>query len=134
MNLILVSEVELTITSDTAEIKLTGTFDQSKAIFEGTFSCSQNLKAAWLTDRKDGDKNRFKLMGHECQNRAVRLAASTDMDDARFTSFKDPITGLEKFGAIGNLRLSKDGRNTGYKRATVDFMDLNDKTMESKSI
>lgn len=53
-------------------------------------------------------------MGHECQNRAVQLAASEDMKDARFTLFKDPATGLYKLGAIGNLRISKDALNTGY--------------------
>ncbi len=73
-------------------------------------------------------------MGHECQNRAVRLIASTDMDDARFTTYKDPETGVEKFCAIGNLRLSKDNVNSGYKRATVDIMDLDDKTMVSSQI
>lgn len=40
MDLTLVSEMQFTISSDTAHIQLTGLFDQSTAIFEGTFTCS----------------------------------------------------------------------------------------------
>lgn len=132
MKINLVSEVELTvksINSDQSEIHLFGSFDQSTATFEGTFTCSQNLKAAWLSDPKDTKKNKFKLVGHECQNRAVRLLSSTDLNDARFTTYRDPETGIDKFCAIGNLRLTKDNINSGYNRATVDIVDLDDKTM-----
>jgi hypothetical protein len=81
---------EMTIKYKTGDSKivLKGILDHDKATATGdVISCSKDLEH--IKHLNKNQANKFKLIGHECQDRAVQLFFSTDFADARLCQIKD---------------------------------------------
>lgn len=84
---------------------------------------------------------KFKLIGHECQDRAVQLFFSTDLADARLCQINQPPQKDSKeppqnvLHAFGNMRkvAKNSSKHYGYQVMKLDLVNLDDDHLTSET-